>query len=63
MKSSITTLRKENVKLGNTDVIKKFVEHLIEHIKKNGIKSECYYGADEVESDVIDMIWDAYYKY
>jgi hypothetical protein len=39
-----------------------FVEYLINKIKKEGIYGSGY-SDSERESDVIDMIWDAYYEF
>jgi len=40
-----------------------FVEFLIEKIKKEGLPSGGYHSDSEIESNVIDMIWDAYEKF
>ena len=40
-----------------------FVEFLIEKIKREGILSACSYSTDEIEQDVIDMIWEAYEEF
>ena len=40
-----------------------FVEFLIEKIKKESILSACGYSTDEIEQNVIDMIWEAYEEF
>lgn len=49
--------------MDNIDEIKKFVEFLEDYIKQHGLLSGGYHSDDEIESNVVDMIWDAYNGY
>lgn len=42
--------------------IRGFVEFLISEIRKEGVRGEGW-SQQEVESDIIDQIWNAYEKY
>jgi len=37
-----------------------FIELLIDKIRYEGILSSGYHSSEEIESDVIDMVWEAY---
>ncbi len=43
--------------------IRSFVEFLIDEIKKEGVLSSGYHSSEEIESDIIDQIWNAYENY
>ena len=40
-----------------------FVVFLIEKIKDKGILSSGYHSSEEIESDIIDQIWEAYEEF
>jgi len=40
-----------------------FVEFLVDKIKENGVLSSGYHSSEEIESDVIDQIWNAYEEF
>ena len=43
--------------------IRGFVEHLVDYIKQHGTLHSGMYTDDEIENDVIKMIWNAYEEY